>query len=381
MLTKVEICYFMNLDPEKNLAPYAARSKSARRQYPETVDQNRSAFKIDCHRIRNCNTSLRLGGKTQVLPAGTGDHYRTRASHTDSVVTVARDVAERLNLNAYLAEAIALAHDLGHPPFGHAGEEALNKCMSQFGKSFEHNEQSVRAVTVLEGGYPNFNGLNLTIEVIEGLGKHQTPWDNPSSSSNPSRPTLEAQVVNIADQIAYVYHDFVDGFRSGVVNFENAIKVSLFADAVAQAKTRYGEDISGEILISRVLSALHGIMVVDLVAQTQKNLIDANIQTIEDVYSHIVPLITFSKKVNAGIIELQEFLYNTFYKSDDVQISNKHGQKIITFLFNYYLEHYDNIPEKFRIISGSTHELAVKDFIAGMTDAYAEDKFLEISKT
>lgn len=363
----------MDFESEKNLAPYAAISKSARRQYFEVADPNRSAFKVDCHRIRNCNTSLRLGGKTQVLPAGSGDHYRTRASHTDSVVTAARDIAERLNLNSYLAEAIALAHDLGHTPFGHAGEKALDKCMARFGGRFEHNEQSVRAVTVLEGGYPNFRGLNLTIDVLEGLGKHQTPWDHPDPSSGSIHPTLEAQVVNAADQIAYIYHDFVDGFRMGVLDIDEAGCVPLFAKAIAKAKARYGDDIFDEVLISRVLSALHGIMVADLVSQTRKNLAFANVQTIEDVYKHTKPLVTFSSP--SEIPDLQKFLHDTFYKSEDVRKSNERGQNIITTLFDNYLKHYEKVPEKFRIIAKDDKHIAIKDFIAGMTDFYAENEF------
>jgi len=376
LLTSPKIYCFMELDLEKHLAPYAAKSILSRREHPEPIDPNRPAFKVDCHRIRNCNTSLRLGGKTQVLPARTGDHYRTRASHTDSVVTAARDIAERLNLNPYLAEAISLAHDLGHTPFGHAGEEALDKCMARFGEKFEHNEQSVRAVTILEGGYPNFRGLNLTIEVLDGLKKHQTPWDHPSSTDKFTYPTLEAQVVNFADQIAYVYHDFVDAFRRSAIDIQDALQFRLFEQAASQAKKRYGDDISGDILVSRILSALHGITVADLVAQTNLNIDSAGIKTISDVYKHSSPLVSFSSDVARGVSELQKFLHDSFYKSDDVRTSNARGQKIIETLFDYYLEHYEEIPEKFRKIAGDVKHIAVKDFIAGMTDAYAEERSL-----
>jgi dGTPase len=358
---------------EENLAPYASKSKFAHRQYPEPLDVNRPAFKIDCHRIRNCNTSLRLRGKTQVLPAGIGDHYRTRASHTDSVVTAARDIAERLGLNSYLAEAIALAHDLGHTPFGHAGEDALNDCMKKFGKSFEHNEQSLRAVTVLEGGYPNFRGLNLTIEVLDGLKKHMTPWDNPGCKTI-SYPTLEAQVVNMADQIAYIYHDSLDGLRRGVFDLRKISEIPLFARVISRAKEKYGENLESDVLISRSLSALHGILVEDLVSQTQKNLSGANIKSLEDVYKHSKPLVTFSDVIAGEVGELNDFLHDVFYKSDEVRALNIHGKKIIKSLFDYYLAHFDEVPKKFREIAENDKPTSIKDFIAGMTDFYAENE-------
>ena len=213
---------------EKTLSSYAIKSsKSLGRKHEEEIEDDRLCFQRDKDRIVHCKAFRRLDDKTQVFIGGTGDHYRTRLTHTIEAAGISRDIARRMGLNEDLCEAIALAHDLGHPPFGHGGEDALDEIMKKYGYRFEHNEQSLRVVEKLENVYPNFNGLNLTVEVLDGMIKHQTSWDRKGIEIKTS-PHLEAQVVNVADEIAYTNHDLDDGIRAGLIRIEALEKFKLW---------------------------------------------------------------------------------------------------------------------------------------------------------
>ncbi|KKT19428.1 MAG: Deoxyguanosinetriphosphate triphosphohydrolase-like protein [Candidatus Peregrinibacteria bacterium GW2011_GWA2_43_8] len=261
-------------------------------------------------------------------------------------------------LNEDLAEAIALAHDLGHTPFGHAGEDAMNKCMKKFGKGFEHNEQSKRIVTILENVYPNFRGLNLSIEVLEGLSKHKTPWDN-ADCEIPIEPSLEAQVVNIADEIAYSNHDIDDGLRSSMIAWDDIAKLPIFAEALDGVFKKYGKIPDKKILSARAVSHLMGMMIANLISNTSQEYVGFDPE--------------FYKKVT----ELKEFLYKNFYLNPNVVSLSDKGRQIITSLFDYYLKHLDEAPSNLREIA-ENDACMVKDYICGMTDFFAHKKFDEI---
>ena len=345
------------------LAPYAVKNtKNLGRKFPDSEDITRFPFQRDRDRVIHAQAFRRLKDKTQVFVSGHGDHYRTRITHTLEVAQISRDIARTLGLNEDLAEAIALAHDLGHTPFGHAGEEAMTKCLCPFGKSFEHNQQSLRIVTVLEERTSTYRGLNLSLEVIEGLMKHRTPHDNPSEAEGVQRsPSLEAQIVNIADEIAYTAHDIDDGLRSGQITTSTIESTILGSEAIRRAKER-GTDVRGSIVDH---------LVMDIYQTTESSFKKAAIKTLEDVYEASEPLVCFSSETVASLSELRTFLWDHLYRSDEVLTQARHGQKVITDLFRAYLQNPPIKVSELQEKNGSTVEEAIKDYIAGMTDPFA----------
>ncbi len=363
------------------LASYAVKHGSGLgRVHPESDDATRFPFQRDRDRIIHTQAFRRLKHKTQVFVAGLrpdfgqavsgkdygrqaghGDHYRTRITHTLEVAQIGRDLARTLGLNEDLAEAIALAHDLGHTPFGHAGEEAMNACLMPYQKKFEHNEQSLRIVTVLEDRTSAYSGLNLSQEILEGLMKHRTPHDTPDAPSIPRSASLEAQIVNLADEIAYTAHDTDDGLRAEQFSLSNVQKTRLGFLASKRAEIRSTE------LRGAIVDAL----VVDLYRETDFRLKQEKILTIQDVYAARKPLVSFSREMQTSLTELRGFLWDHLYKSDAVQAQAKRGQNILTELFAAFLE---SPPPKVLELQKKTDgalEDAVKDYIAGMTDPYA----------
>ncbi len=346
------------------LAPYAVPHGSGLgRMYAEQDDATRFPFQRDRDRILHTQAFRRLKHKTQVFVSGHGDHYRTRITHTLEVAQISRDIARTLRLNEDLAEAIALAHDLGHTPFGHAGEEAMAACMKPFKKSFEHNLQSFRIVTVLEDRSKEYSGLNLSQEILQGLLKHSSPHDHPSADCpTPTlSPTLEAQVVNIADEIAYTAHDTDDGLRAGQFSSADVRKTTLGSLASAQAQ-KHGTELRGAIV---------HLLVSDLYAETEKRLSQAKIRSLDDVYRSEKSLVCFSKKMQVMLSEHRTFLWNRLYLSESVQKQARRGKSIVTSLFKKFLR---KPPEKVLSLqqkTGSSLEEAVKDYVAGMTDGFA----------
>jgi len=297
---------------DETLAPYAMRASQTRgREYPEEESAFRTPFQKDRDRVIHTTAFRRLEYKTQVFVNYEGDYYRTRLTHTLEVAQVARSIARALGLNEDLAETVALAHDLGHPPFGHAGERVLAELMADHG-GFDHNAQSLRIVTHLEKRYPGFRGLNLTYEVREGIAKHETAYDVPDKSFGEGMPTLEAQVVNLADEIAYNAHDLDDGLRSGLLEPEALSAVPLLVEVAEEAGLDLPrlDEFSRRVLIRELL----GKMITDVILATNENLEKNKIQSVEDVRSFPAPLAAYSREMGEKVAELRKFLYQNLYR-------------------------------------------------------------------
>ena len=352
----------------KNLASYAVKSENSKgRKHAEKSSKGESGrlcFQKDRDRIIHSKAFRRLDEKTQVFPATQGDHYRTRLTHTLEVAQISRDICRRLGLNEDLAEAIALAHDLGHPPFGHSGEEALDEMMKEAGLGdtddavrFEHNEQSRRIVEKLEKLYPDFDGLNLSFEVLEGLEKHSTSWDQGGKDFGGMH--LEGQVVNVADEIAYTNHDMDDGLRSGILNLADLEVAKLWQEARGGVMDRYGEIADEDVLSSRIISHIIYLMITDICESFDGK------------------KAAFSDEMTGKIKELREILYDKFYLSDEVRSKLERGKEMIRKLFRYYLANPEKVPAKYGV--GGAGAEGIKDYIAGMTDRFLESELEKIS--
>lgn len=360
---------------EKMLMPYAVLSKYSRgRKHEEFDDKQRLAFQKDRDRIIHSRAFRRLKDKTQVFVASHGDHYRNRLTHSMEVSQVSRDIARTLGLNEDLAESIALAHDLGHPPFGHSGEFALSECMQEFELHFEHNEQSRRIVEELENIYPDYKGLNLSLEVIEGMMKHQTFWDNPKNESA-IRPSLEAQIVNLADEIAYQNHDVDDGLRSGMFTEEDLNELALWQMATELIEKQFGPIEDPKIRFSRKISKMVGIMIADISVESTERLEENKIKTLEDVYNCENKLICFSREMASANRSLRDFLMTRFYNHPDVVAKMEEGQDILKKLFRHYYEKPEALPrilaEKAQALEGKERAELLRDYLSGMTDRFA----------
>ncbi len=358
----------------ETLAPYAVKSgETAGRVFEDSENNFRTCFQRDRDRIIHSKAFRRLMEKTQVFVAYEGDHYRNRMSHSVECSQVSKGIARGLGLNEDLCEAIALAHDLGHTPFGHAGEAALSACMKEFGSHFEHNEQSLRIVESLERMYPKFDGLNLTKEVLDGLLKHRSPFDRPKMVFKQSAH-LEAQVVDLGDEIAYMSHDLDDGLRADMFTYEEVVNIPLVARASTRMRAKYGDDIHGDIVRVRLSSALMHSLVEDVLMQTEKNLVQYSVKSLADVRAYDGILVQFSDDMRRDLDVLREFLSSHYYFSEKVLAQSKYGQEIITKLFHSYVDHPEKLPEHFQqmLTSGAQVEVVIKDYIAGMTDSFAE---------
>lgn len=347
------------------LKSFAVSNQSNKgRRHPEVLDDERSGFQLDRDRVLHSRAWRRMEGKTQVFVVGYGDHYRTRMTHSLEVAQVSRDLARWLGLNEDLAETIALAHDLGHTPFGHAGEHALHECLQKHGLEFEHNEQSRRTVEELELVYPKFPGLNLSIEVIEGLMKHHTSWDHPTGNEL-IRPSLEAQIVNLADEIAYQNHDVDDGLRSELFDEKDLREVEIWEQAMEEVQYKYGDILDQPVRRARIVSHMMSMMIKDVHDETERRLREHNIQTLEDVYACETPLVDFSVEMRRRNKALKEFLTNRLYFHPEVKALSEHGKSIIRALFDHYL-------------TQGMEPSVLKDYLAGMTDRFAEFQVQEL---
>ncbi len=337
------------------------------REKGDTDDCTRFPFQRDRDRIIHTTAFRRLKHKTQVFVTPTSDHFRTRLTHTLEVAQISRDMARTLGLNEDLAEAIALAHDLGHTPFGHAGEEALHGCMQTYQKHFEHNEQSLRIVTLLEERKPDVFGLNLNREVLEGLMKHSSPHDHPSGVMPmlTHSPTLEAHVVNLADEIAYTAHDCEDGLRAGFFTASDLAPLELIKRIAGGTSTLRS------MLIDLLVSNVYG--------HTDALLTSHSIATLQDVLQASAPLVAFSEGIKKEVEELRAFLWKKLYMTDAVQADAKRGQESIARLFHAYMRNPPHEVEVLRERTKGSLDDAVKDFIAGMTDSYAVEKAAKLS--
>ncbi|PDH20512.1 MAG: deoxyguanosinetriphosphate triphosphohydrolase [Pelagibacterales bacterium MED-G42] len=354
--------------------------KSKGRIYKESLSKYRSPFQRDRDRIIHSASFRRLKHKTQVFVNTEGDHYRTRLTHSMEVSQIARSIARYLNLNEDLAESLSLAHDLGHTPFGHAGEDSLNECMANYG-GFDHNLQTLRIIMFLENKYLKFTGLNLSIETLEGLLKHNGPVDDLDLVDNlidirkfknminfNTFPFIEAQISAISDDIAYNNHDIQDGINANLFKLEELVEISFFKDIYKKYRNKINKQ-NYKIATYQIIRDSIDLMIKDLINNTKKNLISNNIKTLKDINKTSSLMVDFSDKIKNSENEIRYFLKLKMYNNKDVLAKNNEGKLIIKRLFNKieqnpkkYISDKELNKNKYRVIS---------DFISGMTDRYA----------
>ncbi len=371
------------------LRPYAIKPINSKgRIYNEKENSIRSPYQRDRDRIIHSSSFRRLKHKTQVFVNTEGDHYRTRLTHSMEVSQISRTLARTLGLNEDLCETLSLSHDLGHTPFGHAGEEILDQCMKRYG-GFDHNIQTLRIVTLLENKYYNFFGLNLTIETLDGLIKHNGPVKNLNFYNTILKkdlfknkivfhafPSLEAQIAAISDDIAYNNHDLEDGLRAGLFTIEKLNSIS-FVSKFINKHVRNKKSFRREIIINQIVRELINIMVVDVINTTNRNLKKYNPQSIKDIYKQDHLIVDFSDKMKIVHMQIKYFLRHYMYNHKKVIINTNRGKRIIKVLFNYLLKN----PKKYineKLLKKEAKERVVADFIAGMTDRYAINLYKKI---
>ncbi len=365
----------------EHLAPYACRSAETKgRRYPELKHPYRTDFQRDRDRIVHSTAFRRLEYKTQVFVNHEGDHYRTRLTHTLEVAIIARSIARSLLANEDLTEAIALAHDMGHTPFGHSGEDALNELMSEFG-GFEHNRQCIRVVDLLEKRYPDFPGLNLTFELREGILKHHSHYDNPLISNeftdNPN-PTLECQIVNIADEIAYNCHDVDDGLSSGILTENQLNEIDLWRGQVEAIRARYpeaDEQLRRHIMVRYLINHL----VTDLIENTGGVIQSEMPSSADDIRANRAFLVRFSDAVTEQNSRLKIFLFHNMYHHHRMVRMAEKARMIVRELFGAYMRNIDLLPGHIKVrVETEPRHTVVADYIAGMTDRFAAAEYKKL---
>ena len=364
----------MNL--EAHLAPYAAHSAASRgRRFPEAAPGSRTEFQRDRDRIIHSTAFRRLEYKTQVFVNHEGDLFRTRLTHSIEVAQIARSIARNLRLNEDLVEAISLAHDLGHTPFGHAGQDALNACMKDYG-GFEHNLQSLRVVDELEEHYGAFDGLNLMFETREGILKHCSLSNAAKLGEIGKRfiekkqPSLEAQLANLADEIAYNNHDIDDGLRSGLISTAQLDEVDFYAHHRSEVEAAY-PGITGRRAIHETIRRMINALIVDLINTSESRIRDAQVKSIDDVHN-AGPLIAFSDEMRNEAVVLKRFLRENLYHHYQVNRMTSKARRIIKDLFDAFMQEPRLLPPDYQVATDIQKQARkVADYIAGMTDRYA----------
>ena len=371
------------------LADYAVKNENSRgRMYPDYANLIRSDFQRDRDRLIHSAAFRRLEGKTQVFAYHEGRNYRTRLTHSIEVAQITRTLCKNLNLNEELGEAIALAHDLGHAPFGHAGERGLNRCMKDYG-GFDHNVNSLKIMTETENHYPGFNGLNLTWETLEGTVKHNGPVKKVTNAflkdfnrkfplDLKNYPSLEAQIASFADDIAYNNHDIDDGFRAGFFTIEQLCELAFVREII----DRFDSENPGrnnELRIYAVTRSLISAMVFDLLKTTRQNITELKIKTVDDVRKNTSFIANFSKEMHQQIYDLHQFLTRHFYTHSNIARMDMKSQKIVEDLFNAFMSDARLLPMELRPqIEKAEDESGKADcictYIANMTDAFAVEE-------
>ncbi|MDC1155081.1 deoxyguanosinetriphosphate triphosphohydrolase [Candidatus Pelagibacter sp.] len=361
--------------------------KSKGRIYKESLSKYRTPFQRDRDRIIHSASFRRLKHKTQVFVNTEGDHYRTRITHSIEVAQIARSIARYLNLNEDLAETLSLAHDLGHTPFGHAGEDALNECMDNYG-GFDHNLQTLRIIMFLENKYLRFTGLNLSIETLEGLLKHNGPVDDLDLVDNligvknfkkminfNTYPSLEAQISAISDDIAYNNHDIQDGINANLFKLEELVEIKFFKDIYEKYKKKINKQ-NYKIATYQIIRDSIDLMIKDLISNTKNNLNFNKIKTLQDVNKSNFLMVNFSDKIKNSENEIRYFLKTKMYNNKNVLSKNNEGKSIVKKLFNKIKYN----PKKFILKKQFTINKyrAISDFISGMTDRYAINLYNDI---
>ena len=370
---------------QKNLSSYysklAAPIKSKGRIYCEPSSQLRTPYQRDRDRVIHSTAFRRLKHKTQVFVNTTGDHFRTRITHSLEVAQIARTLAKHFNLNEDLCETLSLSHDLGHTPFGHAGENILNECMDMYG-GFDHNIQTLRIVNIIENKYYNFKGLNLSLETIDGLIKHNGPVNDRTKLDNilgknffknkidyRLNATLEAQLASISDDIAYNSHDLEDGLRANLFTIEDLKDIPILSQIINKHK-KFIQKKGTDLVIRQIIRGIVNEMVNDIIVNTKKIIKTKKIKSIKDVYSQKNLVVTFSKEMNLFDISIKSFLKERMYFSKNVLKKTNTGKKIIKFLFLKIKKNPSKFIKK-SIYQKNYFERNICDFVAGMTDRYA----------
>ena len=379
----------MSNDSEYNLAPYALKSsETIGRKYPEENPKYRSEFQRDRERIIHSTAFRRLEYKTQVFVNHEGDMYRTRLTHTIEVAQIARAASRALRINEDLTEAISLAHDLGHTPFGHAGQDILNICMKDFG-GFEHNIQSLRIIDKLENRYANFPGLNLCFETREGLLKKcsltraKKIGDVGKRFLKKKQASLEAQLTNVCDEIAYNNHDIQDGIKAKKIFIEQLEDIPLFYNQMRLVLNKFPK-LSGSKIVNETVRLIINLLVTDLINNTKTNIENGLIKKYEDVRNHSELIVSFSKEVKEMNIKLKRFLYANLYKHPDVVKMTEEANTIIKDLFSAYSNDITLLPKDFynynlNKINSGFKERVICDYIAGMTDRFAQQEHKKLT--
>ncbi|SVA94149.1 uncharacterized protein METZ01_LOCUS147003 [marine metagenome] len=368
----------------------SADPQNSRGRFYEEFNEEtkRTPFERDRDRIIHSNSFRKLKHKTQVFIESDSDYYRTRLTHSIEVAQIARSLCRAMKLNEDLGEVVSLAHDLGHPPFGHNGEKALNESMENFG-GFKHNDQTLRVITHIERRHPNFNGLNLTWESLEGIAKHNGLMINdvPYHTSNYNKiynlhlkcnPHLESQIASISDDIAYNNHDVEDALRAGLISLDSLKEISYFDEIIRNINSLY-KDIDESLTTYQVLRTSISKMVNDIIINSNKNIINKNIKNINDVFSSKTFLISMSEKMKNDSVLIKNFLYDNVYNHSKLKQKRNEVENITTKLFDYYLKNFDKLPKDWSIQKKEESEnRIICDYISGMTDRYASKLYKSI---
>ena len=378
----------MQKNSRQALSKLAVPIKSKGRFFYEKKTSLRSDFQRDRDRIIHSTAFRRLKHKTQVFVNTTGDHYRTRITHSMEVSQIARTLSKYFLLNEDLSETLSLAHDLGHTPFGHAGEEALNECMKKFG-GFDHNIQTIRIILFLENRYYKFKGLNLTLETLDGLLKHNGPVKDLNKLNKilgknflnkkikfSQNPSLEAQIASISDDIAYNSHDLEDGLKSNLFNLTDLENIPVLKDIILNHKKKI-KNFSLDLVIRQIVREIINEMVKDVINMTKKNINKLKVKKTQHIYISQYPIVSFSNKMKEFDKEIKQFLKKNMYYHKNVKDNTEQGKKIIKSLFVYIMKN----PENYLNVSNYEKpniERSVCDFIAGMTDRYAINLYKNI---
>ena len=377
MVSEQNRCAVRELDP---LDPLFSRA------FPAPPHESRSPFQRDRERIVQARAFRRLAGKTQVFTSRASDHFRSRLTHTIEVAQIARTVASALGLNEDLAETLALVHDIGHPPFGHAGERALNRCLERHGLRFDHNLHALRICEHFEQRYAAHRGLNLTLAVREGIVKHSRDY---SAEDHPElreyfldqSPPLEAQLIDLADEIGYLTADLDDGVESGLLEVAHIREHVRILSRCFQRVEREHPEIDERFLFNESLQLMQNILTDDLIAMTRQNLEANSLKTLEEIRRHPARIATFSPEVEAERLQEKQYLYDTLYTCPELTLEHNKAEEVVTALFDFWMANPDELPE------GYVNEVAfdglprvIADYIAGMTDTYILLQYAQIKR-
>ena len=368
----------------------SADPQNSRGRFYEEFNEEtkRTPFERDRDRIIHSSSFRKLKHKTQVFIESDSDYYRTRLTHSLEVAQIARSLCRAMKLNEDLGEVVSLAHDLGHPPFGHNGEHALNESMESYG-GFKHNDQTLRVITHIERRHPNFNGLNLTWESLEGIAKHNGLMVNdvPYHTLNYNKiynlhlkhnPHLESQIASISDDVAYNNHDVEDALRAGLISLDSLKEISYFDEIIRNINSLY-KNIDKSLTTYQVLRTSISKMVNDIILNSNKNIINNNIKDINDVFSNKTFLISMSEKMKNDSVLIKNFLYDNVYNHLKLKQKRNEVENIITKLFDYYLKNFDKLPKDWSIQKKEESEnRIICDYISGMTDRYASKLYKSI---